>query len=84
MKTINSNVYGLSSRIKLVKKDNRIFILIDRKSRVIMKDGYRIVEIVKKIKLVEAGQEIGVLSSAPVCSKTQKYLCDRSIEITNL
>ena len=49
-----------------------------------MKDGYRIVEIVKKIKLVEAGQEIGVLSSAPVCSKTQKYLCDRNIEITNL
>ena len=49
-----------------------------------MKDGLRIFEIVKQIRKLEPDKKISVLSSAPVCSKTQKFLAQRQIEIKSL
>ena len=48
MKKIDPKLYNLHSRIILRKIKNDIFIVMDRKSRIIMKDGVRILEIVKK------------------------------------
>ena len=49
-----------------------------------MKDGYRILEIAKKIRDFETGKNVSVLSGAPVCSKTRKFLTENNITIKNL
>ena len=84
MKKIDPKLYGLRSRITLRKNKKDIYIVIDRKSRVIMKDGYRILEIAKKIRNFEIGENVSVLSSAPVCSKTRKFLTENNITIKSL
>ena len=84
MKKIDPKLYNLHSRTTLRKNKKDIYIVIDRKSRIIMKDGYRILEIVKKIRDFERGKNVSVLSSAPVCSKTQKFLTENNIIIKSL
>ena len=84
MKKIDPKLYGLHSRIILRKNKKDIYIVIDRKSRIIMKDGHRILEIVKKIRDSETGKNVSVLSGAPVCSKTQKFLTENNISIKGL
>ena len=84
MKKIDPKLYGLHSRITLRKNKKNIYIVIDRKSRIIMKDGHRILEIVKKIRDSETGKNVSVLSGAPVCSKTQKFLTENNISIKSL
>ena len=75
MKTVDPKKYNLSSRVSLQENSsNELCIVINRKSRIIMKDGYRILEIAKKIKQVENKRKVKVLSSAPVCSKTKSFL----------
>ena len=81
MRNINPADYNLHARTKLLEKNNKIFIIIDRKSRIIMKDGHRILEIVNKIKSVESKKNVGVMSNAPVCSKTQKFLTNNGIVV---
>ena len=84
MKKVDPKLYGLHSRIILRKNKKGIYIVIDRKSRIIMKDGHRILEIVKKIRDSETGKNISVLSGAPVCSKTQKFLTENNVTIKSL
>ena len=49
-----------------------------------MKDGHRIMEIIKSIQSVEKGYTISVLTSAPVCSKTRQFLAEQKINIKEL
>ena len=84
MKKIDPKLYDLHSRITLRKNKKDIYIVIDRKSRIIMKDGYRIFEIAKKIRDFENGKNVSVLSNAPVCSKTRKFLTENNITIKSL
>tara|TARA_X000000950_G_scaffold276319_1_gene364043 strand:- start:467 stop:721 length:255 start_codon:yes stop_codon:yes gene_type:complete len=84
MKKIDPKLYNLHPRITLRKTKKDIFIVMDRKSRIIMKDGYRILEIAKKIRAFEIGKNVSVLSDAPVCSKTQKFLTESNIAIKSL
>ena len=84
MKKVDPKLYNLHPRIILRKNKKNIYIVIDRKSRVVMKDGYRILEIVKKIRGFETGKNVSVLSGAPVCSKTQKFLTKNNITIKSL
>ena len=84
MKKIDPKLYGLHSRITLRKNKKDIYIVIDRKSRVVMKDGYRILEIAKKIRNFEIGKNVSVLSGAPLCSKTRKFLTENNITIKSL
>ena len=49
-----------------------------------MKDGYRISEQAKSILSVEPGIRIKVATSAPVCTKTKKYLRQVDIEVQEL
>tara|TARA_A100000164_G_scaffold247460_1_gene220195 strand:+ start:117 stop:374 length:258 start_codon:yes stop_codon:yes gene_type:complete len=75
MKTVDPKKYNLSSRVSLQENSsNELCIVINRKSRIIMKDGYRILEIAEKIKQVENKRKVKVLSSAPFCSKTRVFL----------
>jgi len=75
--------YGLTARTKLVKLDNAIGIIIDRKSRIIMKDGNKILDQANKIQTIE-NSPIVLFTSAPVCSKTKNYLLENNISIKNL
>ena len=85
MKNIDPRKYNLSPRIRLQQNSiNDLFIVIDRKSRIIMKDGYRIVEIVNSIQSAEKNSAVSVLTSTPVCSKTRQFLSERKIEIKEL
>ena len=84
MKKIDPKLYDLHSRIIHRKNKKDIYIVIDRKSRIIMKDGNRILEIAKKIRGFETGKNVSVLSDAPVCSKTQKFLAENNITIKSL
>ena len=84
MERIDPKLYNLHPRITLRKTKKDVFIVMDRKSRIIMKDAYRILEIVKKIRGFETGKNVSVLSNAPVCSKTQKFLTKNNIAIKSL
>ena len=81
MVNINPKIYGLQPNVKLKRVKGVVFVVINRKSRVIMKDGHRILKIVKKIKQIEINKSIGVLSSAPICSKTKEFLFQNDIII---
>ena len=85
MKKIDPKRYNLSSRLNLLQnKLNELFIIIDRKSRVVMKDAHRILDTVNRIQSIEKDRHVSVLTSAPVCSKTQTFLSDNSISLKNL
>ena len=85
MKKIDPRRYNLSPRLNLQQnKLNELFIIIDRKSRVVMKDAHRILEMVNKIQSIEKDRYVSVLTSAPVCSKTRIFLSDNSISVKDL
>ena len=85
MKNIDPTQYNLSSRVDLRQgRSGDLLIIIDRKSRIIMKDGVRILEMVKKINKIDPKKNISVRTSAPICSKTKKLLLDNSIIVKSL
>ena len=85
MKKIDPRRYNLSPRLNLQQnKLNELFIIIDRKSRVVMKDAHRILEMVNKIQSIEKDRYVSVLTSAPVCSKTRIFLSNNSIPVKDL
>ena len=85
MKTVDPKKYNLSSKVSLQENSsNELCIVINRKSRIIMKDGYRILEIAEKIKQVENKRKVKVLSSAPVCSKTRAFLNKKGLSLEAL
>ena len=85
MKTVDTKKYNLSSRVSLQENSsNELCIVINRKSRIIMKDGYRILEIAEKIKQVENKRKVKVLSSAPVCRKTRAFLNKKGLSLEAL
>ena len=82
MQPIDPKTYNLSPRTKLLQDNaGSLFVLIDRKSRVVMKDGHRVVKIAEDIKKVNQNKKIYLLTSAPVCSKTKKFLLKCSIPV---
>ncbi len=80
MKNIDPTQYNLSSRVDLRQdRSGDLLIIIDRKSRIIMKDGIRVLEMVKKINKTDPKKNISVRTSAPICSKTKKVLLENNI-----
>ncbi len=78
---IDPEKFGLSKRTKLYKDKNKVLIKVDRKSRILMKDGLRFVEIVKKIRKNKKDQKVTLFTNAPLCSKTKTFLTKRDISI---
>ena len=85
MKNIDPKRYNLSSQtiLRQIGKKN-ISIIIDRKSRIIMKDGLRIMKQAQAINQINAKMTITVFTSAPVCSKTRAFLLEKNIYIKEL
>ena len=82
MQPIDPKTYNLPPKTKLLQDNTgSLFVLIDRKSRIVMKDGHRVVKIAEDIKKVNQNKKISLLTSAPVCSKTKKFLLKYSIPV---
>ena len=82
MDKIDPKLYGLPARTVLLKDDRDNFVLfIDRKSRIIMKDANAILEKADKIRKTVPGATITLETTAPVCSKSTKFLSDNEIEV---
>jgi|TARA_B100000959_G_scaffold255828_1_gene288525 hypothetical protein len=82
-KFVDPKLYGLSSSTKLKQVGTAIFdIVIQRKSRIIMKDGEGILAKVNKIKDHVPNAKIGLKTSAPVCGKTKVFLEEHDICIS--
>ena len=84
MKKIDPKLYDLHSRITLRKNKKDIYIVIDRKSRIIMKDGERLLKQAQQIKELEPTSKIKIATSAPICSKTKAYLGNQKIPFMSM
>jgi len=79
---INPKEFGLAARTVLEQvDDNVIAIVMNRKSRIIMADGKKIVEKTKKILEVLPSVTVALKTTAPLCSKTRKLLEAEAIQI---
>ncbi|MFQ6677447.1 MAG: hypothetical protein ACE5D0_03930 [Fidelibacterota bacterium] len=75
MKRINLEIFGLNKHNLIYKtKEDNIVIVKNRKSRIIMKDGNKLLEIADKIKEKIPNAKIELLTTAPICSKTKAFL----------
>ena len=82
---IDPKIYGLPGRTVIQKiKKNHFALVKDRKSRIIMKDGIKILEQAGKIWESSPEIKISILTSAPLCSKTIDFLNDNKISILKL
>lgn len=61
---------------------NHYTLVIDRKSRIIMKDGQKILEKATKIKSHIPTAIVDVRTTAPACSKTEAFLKQNGIQIS--
>ena len=77
--------FGLHARTVLEQVDEHtVALVMDRKSRIIMADGRKIVEKVEKIQKVRPRISVVLKTSAPVCSKTVTFLEKSGITIHSL
>lgn len=83
MNTLDPKKFGLTARTVLEQVDDKtIALVIQRKSRIIMADGKRIREKLRKIREQEPGAAFVLKTNAPVCSKTRLFLEQEGISIT--
>jgi hypothetical protein len=80
--SVDPKLYGLPSRTVLIKtRGSEEFILvINRKSRIIMKDAKTILNKADKIKEKIPSASVSLETTAPVCSKSIKFLKENDVE----
>ena len=79
---VDPKLYDLPPRTVLMKRGSDEFILvINRKSRIIMKDALAILKKAEKIKEKALNYWVIVETSAPVCSKSIEFLKDNGIRV---
>ena len=79
LERVSKKYEGISARQVLCTNKNEIIIVIDRKSRIIMKDGHNIAR-TASILLSQGAKKVSIATNAPVCSKTTMFLKKRMIE----
>ena len=80
MKPIDPKTFNLNSRVVVEKRKNALGLVVNRKSRIIMKDGTRLLEQANQIKKISK-KTVLVFTTAPVCSKTKNFLRENNVEI---
>ena len=79
---IDPKSLGLQPRIVVEDIDgNTLAIVINRKSRIIMADGRKILANVEIIKKAKPGCKVMLKTAAPLCSKTLHYLAKHGIDV---
>ena len=82
MKKVDPKKYNLSSRLNLEKdKEGNYYIVVNRKSRIIMKDGIKIKNQATQIKSFDPNVKVKLRTNTPVCGKTKLFLFREDIEI---
>ena len=82
-KLIDPKLFGLTPSTKLQQVDTTKFnLIIQRKSRIIMKDGEGILLKANKIKKYVPNAKVSLKTSAPVCSKTKAFLEEHGISVS--
>ena len=82
LKKIDPSTVGASKRSNIaIDNDNNIYIVKNIKSRIIMKDGLKLLDLAKNIKNIK-NASVFLATTAPVCSKTKKHLEENQIKIT--
>ncbi len=81
LKEIDPKSVGVPSRSVIGEdRNNHFYIIKNIKSRIIMKHGHKIVETAKEIKN-KTNSNVSLATTAPVCSKTIKFLNENDIKI---
>ena len=81
-KFIDPKLFSLPPSTKLKQVgSNQFDIIIQRKSRIIMKDGKGVLSKADKIKHHVPKAKVSLRTSAPVCSKTKAFLKERGISV---
>ncbi len=79
---VTAKQFGLHPKTVLEQVDeNTIAIVINRKSRIIMADGKKIVEKSAKIRDILPSITVVLKTTAPVCSKTLTFLQSVGIQL---
>ncbi len=73
--------YGLPKRTVLENYNGGIALVIDRKSRIVMADGRRILDKVATLRKQVGDTAIVLKTTAPVCRKTKLLLAGYGIAI---
>ena len=79
---VDPKLFGLHASTKIVQTGEKQFVIvINRKSRIIIKDGKQIVA--KAARIIEKipGAVVSLRTTAPVCSKTKAMLQDNKVEL---
>jgi hypothetical protein len=77
--------FNLPARTIIEQTDpHTIVLVIDRKSRIIMTDGRKVLEKAKKIQHARPAVTVVFKTSAPICSKTQKFLEVEGIQVLSI
>ena len=83
--TLTAKQFGLPVRTVLEQIDDKtIAIVINRKSRIVMADGKKIAEKYQKIREFLPSTAVVLKTSAPVCSKTVKFLQSAGIGLIDI
>ena len=80
MKQLDPKIFNLNSRAIIEEEKSALTLVVNRKSRIIMKDGRRLLDQVRQIKKFSK-KPVLIFTRAPVCSKTTNYLNDKKIKI---
>ena len=81
-KIIDPKTFGLPARTVLEQLDaGTVALVMDRKSRIIMADGKKIVAKAEKIKEAMPSVTITLKTSAPICGKTIKFLAGEGVQV---
>jgi len=79
---IDPRIYQLSIRTKLIQlSDTRIGISMVRKSRIIQKDAFKIIDTAKTIRQIDPQLEISLVCTHNICSKSILLLQNNAIDI---
>lgn len=77
--------YGLPSRTQLEwLEEGHLAIRVDRKSRIIMKDGRALLDKAECIRATNSALRVSLKTSAPVCGKTRAFLEDHGVAVLPL
>jgi hypothetical protein len=81
-KNIDPKIFGLPNRTVIEEVSiNHYALVIVRKSRIIMADGEKFVQMAKAMKEILPGMKVSLKSAAPVCTKTIDFLAEHGIKL---
>jgi len=76
---LSAKDFGLPSRTVLEQRGDTVVIRINRKSRIGMADGKKILEKARKIQIIRPSYVVALETTAPLCSKTKRFLEEEGI-----